>query len=772
MPAAFDLSSLDGTNGFRLNGPSVASGAGFSVSDAGDVNGDGFDDLIIGAYKVNGYAGASYVVFGSGTGFDPTLSLASLNGTNGFRLNGEVGFDRSGRSVSGAGDINGDGFDDLIVGAAFADPNSTADAGASYVVFGKASGFAGSINLSGLNGTNGFQINGAGAGHFSGISVSGAGDINDDGFADVIIGAYRETANGSYSGASYVLFGTNTAFGANVDLSGLTGANGFRIAGVAASDNAGWSVSAAGDVNGDGIDDVLIGARLALSNTGVSYVVYGKTGGFSANLNLSALDGSNGFRLVGATGQDYSGSSVSNAGDVNGDGFDDLIIGAYGFDGTGSNSGASYVVFGKADSFGASLDLSALDGSTGFRILGAASSDRSGKAVSNAGDLNGDGYDDLLIGADFATMKDQTNPLFTERSGAAYVVYGKASGFAASLNLTDLTGSNGFLIEGLSHVDYAGRSVSSAGDVNGDGFDDLIIGADGTDLDGINVSGGAYVIFGAATAIDGTTGADTLTGSARADTINGLDGNDSITGGLGDDTIYGDGGNDTIDGGAGTDVMYGGAGADVFILDSENDTLFDDSGIDEVRATFSISLALAAFDAIENAGLLGSGNVNLTGDSAANALTGNSGRNTLTGAAGNDTIAGGGGNDTITGGAGRDVLTGGAGNDVFKFLALADMTTSTSTTDVIMDFKRGQDKIDLSTMDASTKISGNNKFTFDAKIAHSTSKEGDIYYKQFNNAGTSNDYTLVYIDTDSDISSEAVIKVMNLHSFTASDFIL
>src|SRR5262245_47900135 len=179
--------------------------------------------------------------------FPPNIGLSTLDGSTGFRLSGGAAFDTSGQSVASAGDVNGDGFADLIVGAEGADPHGN-NSGASYVVFGQASGFAANIDLSSLNGTTGFKLSGEAAGDYSGRSVASAGDVNGDGFADVIIGARAAAPHGSQSGASYVVFGQASGFAANIDLSSLDGATGFKLSGEAAGDNSGQSVASAGDV--------------------------------------------------------------------------------------------------------------------------------------------------------------------------------------------------------------------------------------------------------------------------------------------------------------------------------------------------------------------------------------------------------------------------------------------------------------------------------------------------------------------------------------------
>jgi hypothetical protein len=571
-----NLSSLNGSNGFRLDGEVAHDLFGISVSNAGDVNGDGFDDVIVGAFGAdpNGLSsGSSYVVFGKASGFSANFDLSTLNGNNGFRLDGVAAHDFSGRSVSNAGDVNGDGFDDLIVGAYGANPNGDSS-GSSYVVFGKASGFSATMDLSSLDGSDGFRLDGMTAGDSSGWPVSNAGDVNGDGFDDVIIGAHYAGPNGHSSGSSYVVFGKASGFSATMDLSSLDGSNGFRLDGREENDFSGLSVSTASDVNGDGFDDVIvgaIGAHYAGPNgnwSGSSYVVFGKASGFSATMELSGLDGSNGFRLDGVAAYDFSGWSVSNAGDVNGDGFDDLIIGATDADSNENNSGSSYVVFGKASGFSATMELSSLDGSNGFRLDGIAENNYSGYSVSTAGDVNGDGFDDVIVGASRASPNGN-------ESGSSYVVFGKASGFSATMELSSLDGSNGFRLDGVSAGDLTGRSVSNAGDVNGDGFDDLIVGAPRADLNG-EESGSSYIIFGRSdfgrdVDFPGTAGDDALTGTKAAERFEAGAGNDKMIGRGGADTFYGEAGDDYIrvadlsfqwvDGGAGRDTLgLGGKG--------------------------------------------------------------------------------------------------------------------------------------------------------------------------------------------------------------------
>jgi Ca2+-binding RTX toxin-like protein len=701
----FNLSDLNGSNGFAINGIAAGDLSGFSVSSAGDVNGDGFDDLIIGAIAAdpNGIssAGQSYVVFGSNSGFSASLNLSTLNGSNGFAINGIAG-DLSGWSVSNAGDVNGDGFDDLIIGAKNADPNGIPLAGQSYVVFGSNSGFGAGLNLSTLNGSNGFSINGIRVYDYSGFSVSNAGDVNGDGFDDLIIGARYADPNGiDRAGQSYVVFGSNSGFGADLNLSTLNGSNGFAINGIAAGDFSGFSVSSAGDVNGDGFDDLIIGAIAAdpngISSAGQSYVVFGSNSGFSASLNLSTLNGSNGFAINGIAANDLSGSSVSSAGDVNGDGFDDLIIGARLADPNGINwAGQSYVVFGSNSGFGAGLNLSTLNGSNGFAINGIAANDLSGSSVNSAGDVNGDGFDDLIIGARYA------DPNGISYAGQSYVVFGSNSGFGAGLNLSTLNGSNGFAINGIAASDGSGYSVSSAGDVNDDGFDDLIIGAKNANPNGIINAGQSYVLFGQGTTptnqppVANTDSATTAQNTAVTLAVSTLLANDTDANG---DSLSLTGVSNAVNGSvtfSNSNVIFtpstnftGNASFDYSISDGKGGTS---------SATVSVAVAGTQIGGSGNDTLMGTegndiliglrGNDSLIGNAGNDTLIGGNGKDILVGSAGNDLLDGGNGDDTLTGGLGIDTLTDGNGQNIFVF-------ASGEGIDTITDFKLGTDKIGL-----------------------------------------------------------------------------
>ena len=443
-------------------------------------------------FAIAAVLGAGLPARATAQSFPSAIELSLLDGQNGFALHGGMGANGNGRSVSAAGDLNGDGIGDLIVGAFRASPNGSAS-GRSFVVFGTSAGFTNPFDLSLLDGQNGFALNGEAAGDGSGWSVSDAGDVNGDGIDDLIIGAPRLSTGDAYAGRSYVVFGSDSGFADPFELSALNGQNGFVLNGEAAGDQAGFSVGGAGDINGDGIGDLVIGAPGADPNgdrSGRSYVVFGSDAGFTSEVDLSLLNGQSGFVLNGEASFDYSGTAVSAAGDINGDGIDDFVVGAPAASPNGSQSGRTYLVFGSASPFPSPLELSdlAVPNNLGFVLDGESGGDRAGTSVSGAGDVDGDGIGELLIGAPGAG-DSPNNP------GRTYVLFGSSSGVTNPTELSALDGGNGLVLNGETNGDNFGHSVRAAGDINGDGIDDLVVGAPVFGPDS-SQSGRSYVVFG------------------------------------------------------------------------------------------------------------------------------------------------------------------------------------------------------------------------------------------------------------------------------------
>jgi len=461
-----ELSTISGAAGFTLEG--TLTGASFFGRQlaVGDFNNDGIDDFAAGNLR----AGLTNVVFGSAsdiTGGDSVIiasEFAAGNSTIGFEIKQAAGGDLTGRLATG--DFNGDGIGDLIIGSPQADPNGS-NSGQTYVLYGspiiEADG-DGELNLAEIEPASpqiGIEINGITNGDGFQSNLVASGDFNGDGFDDVLITARRaDPPSGTDAGKSYVLFGSATDItgGDNVfELSDLNGTNGFALTGVSAGDAAGFSAASAGDVNGDGIDDILIGARDAdpgATVTGAAYVIYGQLGGWVPSFDLGSLNGTNGFVVTGANSGDQLGTSVAGAGDLNNDGFDDILIGAQSADPNGSGSGQVAVIYGGA-SLGATISAGALDGQNGYLLNGAAASDILGATVAGIGDLNGDGFDDFMAGAVLADPNGNS-------SGQAYVVYGKATNSTAESNAVN----RNF----LEAEDASAQVLSDAGTVE---FDDL-----------------------------------------------------------------------------------------------------------------------------------------------------------------------------------------------------------------------------------------------------------------------------------------------------------
>jgi len=355
--------------------------------------------------------------------------LVMYNYPNLYTFNGDSAVDYLGAAVSSAGDVNNDGYGDVIAGAYLDENGLKTNSGSARV-------------YSGLTGATLYTFYGDASWDNFGHAVSGAGDVNNDGYDDQIVGAYLNDGGGAYPDR-----GMARVF------SGLNGAVLYTFTGDSALDNFGFSVGGAGDVNQDGYEDVIVGARYD-ANNGV--------GSGSAKV-FSGLNGNILYTFNGDSPSDYFGYSVSGAGDVNGDGYDDVIVGAQGDDNNGATSGSARV-------------LSGINGSILYTFSGDAAGDYLGWSVSGAGDVNNDGYDDVMAGAFY----DDNN--FKTDSGSVRVWSGK-------------TGAILYTFNGIDNFDAFGTSVRAAGDVNNDNYADLIAGSSYDDNNGTS-SGSARVLSG------------------------------------------------------------------------------------------------------------------------------------------------------------------------------------------------------------------------------------------------------------------------------------
>jgi hypothetical protein len=459
--ATLDLAPMSASPaGFAIVPSSTYPQAGHSLANAGDVNGDGLDDILVGTASFN-INGSAYVVFGKAT--TATVDLAALDaGTGGgFAIVGaEVG-DAAGLSVSGAGDVNGDGLADLVVGA------SGTDNGTAYVVFGKATSEPFQLGLlnSGLDG--GFAIIGPASDPEAAIagsaeSVAGIGDVNGDGLSDVAF-----NARGAATSVAYVVFGKRDT--ASVSVSALGGL-GFAIDNGGPVSDDGMIVSGAGDVNGDGFADLVLGDDAAdPSLAGAAYVVFGKANDTSVDfVGLKAGTGG-GFVIQGGDDFDNAGRSVSGAGDFDADGFADVLVGAENAaPGGGAAKGKAYLVWGGPGT--SSVRLSDVEAEIGgVAIEGALEQDFAGSGVANAGDVDRDGMLDLLVGARGADAA-------ADGAGLAHVLFGWDAREALGARDRALAGTSADDTLGFDGVPL----ISAAG---GNGSDTLAFEGAGLSLD-------------------------------------------------------------------------------------------------------------------------------------------------------------------------------------------------------------------------------------------------------------------------------------------------
>ncbi len=511
--ALSEIASGDG-NGFVIRGPAGGiSYLGDSVASAGDVNGDGLDDVLVGAT----YSGKAYVVFGRKASTPVEASAVEQGEEDGFAI---LGTSATGTRVAKAGDINGDGLDDLLVGASETQVGAASSAGRVYVVYGKTNKEPVSLAALVTGSPLGFVISGAQASGGVGASVAGLGDVNGDRLDDFAIGApgYKPGSK-TNAGAVVVVLGS-TAAQSNKSFSDFVvgSSAGYAIFGAAADDKLGGSITALGDINSDGYSDIGVGSRVA-NGTGRGYAVFGGTAYTSVDLAGSM----SGFVIDGyLAGEEWG--TVAGSGDLNQDGADDILIAA-------RPAASAFAVWGKASTAAVSLTSLADGSGPGFRMTGDGGYET---RAAGGGDFDGDGVPDFLIGAPNRGT-----------GGLTYLVFGRSA--TTALALPDL-GDAGLSISGANSSDSAGQSVALLGDVNGDGFDDALVGAPYADPNGTVYAGEAYVVFGWDHRGAAPASYDVFQGSSEDDTWDYNGGSLlRVNGGHGFDTLAVEGENNTID---------------------------------------------------------------------------------------------------------------------------------------------------------------------------------------------------------------------------------
>jgi len=486
--------------------------------------------------------------------FEAHISINDIingDGRIGFSIDGLETAENIAPQISAAGDINGDGFDDFLISAQYAQLNGVFRVGESYIIFGSDEGFEPNFDLATLDGTNGLVIRGVGQSDESGTAISSIGDFNNDGIDDVLITSPgADGAVTDSSGVSYIVYGTRDGFNAALDLGSIDGTNGFTFSGALGSSRNGTAANGAGDINGDGINDIIIGDFNAGEN-GEVYVIFGTADPIPFGFNPTQLNGSNGFTIGIEEFGSGLGSEVTSAGDFNADGIDDVAFRVRLFD-----NDAVVILYGSTQGYDANFDVADITPERGFIINQATTITDFGGEILALDDVNGDGISDFIIGS------SQENSL----DGAAYVVFGSASHTVGEISVNELNGQNGFTLSGVGIDARLGIDVSSAGDINGDGLGDIIVSASERGASGLGTNSGfAYVLFGTETGFAADFNVSTLDGTNGFEIMGpGQNANIQRVSAIGD--INGDGIDDLAISGPLYDADGTGASGQVYVL--------------------------------------------------------------------------------------------------------------------------------------------------------------------------------------------------------------